>query len=158
MDRREFVWKTLVTGGLATAFAQTVQAEEAAEGIPWQRLLKSAHRRAVELDRPLLVIFTASWCTYCHKLIRETSANPKLAQFITANFVPTLLDFDKETRIVEVLAIESLPTTVVLSPQVDLLLHKPGYMKAETFRDTLNAALVRRTEVQQAKAEAAPLR
>jgi len=158
MDRREFVWNAVITGGFLGGLSRPLPAEEASENIVWQTTLKPAHRLAVELDRPLLVVFTATWCTYCHKLIRETTANEKLATYISAHFIPTLLDFDKETRIVEVLKIESLPTTVVLSPQVDLLLQKPGYMKADAFRQTLSAALIRQAEVQQAKAEAAPLR
>lgn len=152
MDRRTFLWRSVVTGGVLATIPRISHSADPSSLISWQHGLRPAHRLAVEQDKPMLVVFTAKWCTYCHKLIGEVSKNTKLAKYIETNFIPTLLDFDQETRASEVLGVESLPTTVILSPQVDLLLQKPGYMNPEVFQKTLQTALLRRAEIRQANA------
>jgi thioredoxin-like negative regulator of GroEL len=140
MDRRRFVWTALgagalSAGGLATAWAYTPP------GIRWHKDLKTAHRVAMQQNRPLLVLFSASWCTFCHKLERETLREKAMVAFVERSFVPLLLDYDKDARVAKVLEVESLPCTVILSPHADLLGRFVGFAKSDSYRDTLQAAL-----------------
>lgn len=150
MDRREFIGWVAGSAGLAAAPAIGWGLPTSPK-IKWFNELKPAHKVAVQLDKPLLIVFSASWCTYCHKLLRESLSDRKMVTWVTANFVPVLLDFDEDKPIAEVLKVESLPCTVVLSPQADLLLQHNGFQKTDPYRETLQAALDKRTEIQQVR-------
>jgi thioredoxin-related protein len=150
MDRRQFLIRSMaITGVSAVSAASSWSAPLTSSRIAWQTNLRAAHALATEQNRPLLLVFSAEWCHYCHKLIREAGADKSLSAFIMANFIPMQIDFDKEQRIAAVLEVESLPTTVVLSPKIDLLLNKPGYMKVAVFRKTLEEVLLKQAEIQQ---------
>lgn len=79
---------------------------------------------------------------------RETFTDRNLIALIEREFIPITLDFDKETKVVEVLEVEQLPCTVVLSPQADLLLKFVGFAKADAYQKKLQAALTKRAEIQ----------
>lgn len=147
MHRRQFLQGALVAPGVLWGWSGMDAAE--ASAIPWRTNLRVAHTAAIETQRPILIVFSAKWCTYCHKLLREAAADKQTARFINERFIPTMLDFDKEPRIAEVFEVESLPTTIVLSPGVDLLLQKPGYMKQDVFRKTLAAAIPEQAPIRQ---------
>lgn len=147
MHRRQFLQGALLAPGLVWGWSDSEAAE--ASSITWRTDLRAAHTAAVEAQRPILIVFSAKWCTYCHKLLRETTADKQTSRFINERFIPTVLDFDKESRIAEVFEVESLPTTIVLSSGVDLLLQKSGYMKQDVFRKTLAAAIPEQVPIRQ---------
>jgi thioredoxin-like negative regulator of GroEL len=149
MDRRQFCLSVLGAGSATSGVAAWAYTPPK---IRWHKDLRAAHRVAVRDDKPLLILFSASWCTYCHKLQRETLGEKPMVAYVEKNFVPVLLDFDKDHAIAKVLEVESLPCTVVLSPQADLLSRVTGYAKADPYRETLQAALQRQDQVRQAAA------
>jgi thioredoxin-related protein len=109
--------------------------------IQWQRDLRTAQRISKSTGRPILVVFGASWCTYCKKLEAETLGHPSLAEYINTAFVPVHLDFDKDRRAAQILEVKSLPACVVLSAEADLLGTVEGYVRPPEFNKTLNLAL-----------------
>lgn len=148
MNRREFAG-TVLSSLIALTAAQSARSApwSAKSKVTWQKDLRTARDLAVEQEKPLLLVFGASWCTFCHKMQRETFTDRNLAAFIEREFVSIQLDFDKDTKVVELLEIEKLPCTVVLSPQADLLLKFTGFAKADAFRKKLDAALEKRDEI-----------
>ncbi len=155
MDRRRFVATVLGGLGLYSLSTQPALALPFTPKIKWQSDLKTAYRIGKTQDKPLLILFSASWCTYCHKLIRESLGDKAMVEFVESQFVPVLLDFDKDNKIAKILEVESLPCTVILSPQADLLLQKNGFQKSAAYRETLQSALDKRDElIQQARAMA----
>jgi uncharacterized protein YyaL (SSP411 family) len=157
MDRREFgrtVLGAVLTGVILprVVAAATVPAKSK---IPWQKTLRAAHDAAVESDKPLLIVFGAAWCTFCHKMHRETFTDRKLIALIDREFVPIALDFEKEAKVVEALKVEQLPCTVVLSPEADLLLKFVGFAKADEYQKRLLSALAKRAEIRLTKGRSA---
>ncbi len=158
MDRRTFCQQLLGTGigvGSMLQLIDAVPIASAATGatkVPWQKSLKAAQKLALQQDKPMMVVFGASWCTYCHKLDRETFADKRIATFIEREFIPVHLDFDKEPKIAKILEVERLPCTVFLTPQADLLLRSEGFANAKDFQSTLSSVLDKRTEIQQVRA------
>jgi len=61
--------------------------------LPWGPV---AHRRAVELDRPLLVSIGYSACHWCHVMEHESFEDPETAALMNANFV--CVKVDREER------------------------------------------------------------
>lgn len=153
MDRRRFIATVLGTAGFGGFALRSAEALPTSPKIKWHNDLKTAYRVARSQDKPLLILFSASWCTYCHKLIRESLGDKKMVAFVEEQFIPVLLDFDKDNKIAKVLEVESLPCTIVLSPQADLLLQMNGFQKTVAYRETLQSALDKRDElIQQARA------
>jgi len=149
MDRRQFVGQVL---GVTVAACLADRVTFAAEAkLKWQTSLKNAQKIALDENKLLLVVFGASWCTFCHKLERETLVDKKIITLVEREFVPVHLDFDRETRIAKLLDVEQLPATVVLTPQADLRLHHIGYLEAGAYEKNLLSAVQKRADIAQAK-------
>jgi thioredoxin-related protein len=129
---------SLLSGLVAVLLLAEVSfAEGPGKNVHWQKDLKSAHKLAVAQGKPILLVFGAEWCTYCHKLEKNVIDQPETAAYINANFIPVHLDADHEKRIVEILEVDSLPCTVVLSPNADLLGKYDGYAEAKKYNANL---------------------
>lgn len=157
MNRRDFGSAVLMSAWSLSGWSVPLTAAPAAKSkIKWQKDLRSAHDAAVEQKKPLLLVFGASWCTFCHKLHRETFTDRTLAAFIDREFVAVTLDFDDEKKVVEILEVEQLPCTIVLSPEADLLLKSIGFAKPEAYQKKLQQALDKRVEIQLLQATETP--
>lgn len=154
MDRRHFCLSLL---GSSIALSVSAVSAEAAppfatppiQKIRWNYSLKAAHKISIEQDKPLLIVFGASWCTYCHKLERETLGDKRITAIVERDFVPVHLDFDRDGKIAKILEVERLPCTVILSPQADLLMKHEGYAQYKEYNQSLLTALERRSDIQQ---------
>lgn len=154
MDRRRFCLELLGAGAVFEGLARHAAAapptpSPATQKIRWNHNLKAAHKLAIEQDKPLLIVFGASWCTYCHKLERETLGDKRITAVIERDFIPVHLDFDRDAKVAKILEVERLPCTVILTPQADLLLKYEGYSEYKEYRQTLQSALDKRAEIQQ---------
>jgi uncharacterized protein YyaL (SSP411 family) len=120
--------------------------------IHWQTDLKEARAISVQDNRPLLIVFGAEWCTFCHKLERQTLSDPELVEYINTKFVPVKLDVEEHKRIASVLEVESLPASVILSPKADLLGTITGYFDKSEYQASLSDALILDKKLAQASA------
>lgn len=154
MDRRDFCVKLfgsgLALGGLSSiASAETAEVGGTPAKLKWHNALKPAHKLAIETDKPMLIVFGASWCGFCHKLERETLKDKRIVPVIEREFIPVHLDFDRDSKVARILEVERLPCTVVLSPDADLLQKSEGFTDYKGFLKIMQAALEKRTAIQQ---------
>ena len=147
-----------IGGGLAGIMAAAwlvgslPAAEPAAQqGVVWQRDLKAAQKQAARTGRPMLIVFGADWCTHCGRFEQNTLANPTMAGYINREFVPVHLDFDKEQKTAEVLEVQALPCTVILSPEADLLGRVVGAKQPKDYWEALQDAKDEQNRIRQAK-------
>ena len=152
MHRRQFVAAALGATGLAILGEQRVWSAPFGPKLKWQTDLKAARKLAVAEHKLLMVVFTAEWCAFCHKLVDNTISHRDLAPFVDRHFVPVMIDFDENKRIAEILEVDSLPNTVILSPQADLLVQRKGFASVASFKETLQAALDKQAEIVQVRA------
>jgi thioredoxin-related protein len=113
----------------------------AKKAIQWQTDLQEAHKISVKDKRPMLIVFSASWCTYCKKLEKETFTDHKFIDYVNERFVAVKLDFDQHRKTADVLEVKNLPTSVILSPDADLLGTVVGYVQLDKFQKSLETAL-----------------
>lgn len=138
-----------------TAATKPEAPQLAAAKIRWQTDLKEARALSVSENRPLLIVFTAEWCTFCHKLDRTTLSDPVLVEYINSKFVPVKLDAEEHKRIASILEVESLPASVILSPQADLLGTITGYFDRSEYQASLKDALALGKKLQPSSSVAA---
>lgn len=129
------------TGYTIALHAQEPPAAAApAETIEWQPSLKAAHKVAVRENKPILLVWGAEWCRFCHQLESETLAHPALARYINETFVAVHLDYDQDERAREILGVERLPCTIVLTPQAEQLERFEGFHQPADVYQKLSGA------------------
>lgn len=107
-------------------------------GVKWRTDLQAARAEARQQDRPMLVVFGADWCTYCRKMEQTTLADQALSKYINDSFIPVHLDLDHDARVAEILEVERIPCSVMLSPNADLLGRVTGYVDRGQYQQALN--------------------
>lgn len=119
---------------------RTTAAPPDSQGIVWFDDLNAAHKISLKQNKPMLVVFSADWCGYCRKLRKTTLSDPKLAGYVNAAFVPVYLDFDRQKKVAKILGVRSIPCSIILSPQADLLGRQVGYVSVKKYRLVLDDA------------------
>lgn len=110
------------------------------EAITWQKSLKDAHQLAVQQNKPIMIVFGAEWCGPCKQLKKTTLNNPQLAKYINGTFVSVHLDVEAEEQVAKILDVKSIPCTIILSPEADLLGRFEGYMEPAPMYQKLVSA------------------
>jgi thioredoxin-related protein len=159
MDRRIIHWglsglllTSVAMGATATSkpaaksrkaeqIPQSTPLSQSAPSIQWIYDLKSAHEQSKETGKPLLIVCGGPWCVYCKKLEKEVLGHPIIAKYINKTFIAVHLDSEKDQRAVQILEVKSLPTTVILSPEADLLGSVEGFVKPRDYASVLKQAV-----------------
>ncbi|MBC8290121.1 MAG: thioredoxin family protein [Planctomycetes bacterium] len=122
---------------LAAFFASLPAAGAADSGVAWKHNLKKAAAESQRTGKPILLQFKADWCGYCHKMLRETFPDEKLARQIEACFVPVLLDVDENDKLVETIGVNAFPSTIIISPKLDVIGRVRGFHTARSLEKKL---------------------
>jgi thiol-disulfide isomerase/thioredoxin len=116
-------------------------AVQATPGVQWLDDLETARRASVATGRPMLIVFGGQHCVFCKKLDKEVFTHPTLARYINAAFIPVHLDFEKNSRAAKILEVKSLPTSVILSSEADLLGSIEGFVATREFAEVLHKSI-----------------
>ncbi|HEX6986438.1 MAG TPA: thioredoxin family protein [Planctomycetaceae bacterium] len=141
----------LAAAAWLTAVAPAAEPAAKKSAVTWQSDLKAAQKQAVQTGRPMLIVFGADWCTHCGRFEENTLGNPTMAGYINREFVPVHLDFDKEQKTADILEVEALPCTVILSPEADLLGKVVGAKQPKDFWEALQDAKDEQNRIRQAR-------
>jgi thiol-disulfide isomerase/thioredoxin len=104
----------------------TVQRRE----IQWRTDIRAARRESSETGLPILMKFSAKWCGPCKLMKAETFTDPRLAEMINTCFTPVEVDTDQNEQLARQLRIESVPTTMVISADGDIVERREGFQSA----------------------------
>ncbi len=83
----------------------------------WQHHWKEAEKLAAEQNKPLLVVFSASWCPPCKMMKRSVWPDTEVGQAVTAGYVPIYVDVDQPEHAEKVsqYQVSSIPYILVLN-------------------------------------------
>ncbi|MEX0704839.1 MAG: thioredoxin family protein [Planctomycetales bacterium] len=119
--------------------------------IVWRHDMQEAIREAERLDRPLLVRFSASWCTHCSRMEWRTFRDEQVVAHVNGSFVPLELDADANEETLESLGVKLLPTTLVLTADLKEVARITGYKSAEELtRDFAKIAVAKPSATERA--------
>lgn len=79
--------------------------------IDWQPDFATAQRVAAQNDKPLMIVFGATWCGACQSLKKNTLTNARVVE-AAQQWVTVEVDVDQDKKLAAQYGIESLPTTV----------------------------------------------
>jgi len=109
--------------------------------IQWEVTLENAQRLAGQSNRLVLVTFWAPWCTHCKRMEAEVLSNPAVAAELMKNFVPVKINADHFPATAKQYGVTGLPTTVVITPQGQLVESIRGRVETADFLSRLNRAV-----------------
>lgn len=104
---------------------------KATQSVSWGTDLVKGLSSSVETGKPVLLVFTASWCPPCQVMKHEVWTDPTVRQMADSEYHPVLLDIDLEESYpaAEKYHVESIPTILVLDSKGDIK-HRSSTMDA----------------------------
>ena len=124
---RKLMTPALLTAGMWLAFG--VDSAQAAQ-VSWRTDVKTAVREAEQQKKLILLQVTASWCTYCHKMLNQTFSDAQIIEHVNGCFIPLRIDADEQESLVNAIGVDSLPTTVIVSPALKVVDKITGFKTA----------------------------
>lgn len=107
--------------------------------------IEQAWQSAVEKNKPLLVMFTSDHCAYCQKMLSETYGHPLIRRLLTSKAETVLAHAEDYDVLIKRLGIRGFPTTLLVSPQGEVLDVMEGYVDPQEFAKRVNPLLAKRT-------------
>jgi len=112
--------------------------------IDWQDYDPAAVQQALEKNQPVLIKFTADWCTNCKVVDKNVYQNPEIAAFLTQKgFVTIKADTTQESyqATVDYKAVfkepGNIPNTILLNPNTKAITKIRGIFTPEELRQTI---------------------
>lgn len=111
--------------------------------VSWHSDFQQAVNVSRRTGRPLLVKVGADWCGYCQRMDRETFTDRELLSRIGDDFITVELDADQNTELMQKMRIRSLPTVLVMTPELRIAQRTEGFQTATQLVQTLQPYMQR---------------
>jgi thiol:disulfide interchange protein len=108
----------------------------------WQTNMSAAQATAAAEDRPIVVYFWTTWCTYCEDYNREVYADPAVQSELD-DFVKVAVNLDSDepsaSRLQRTYNVNYPPQHVIVTPDGEVLVRINGYAETSDFLSYLEA-------------------
>ncbi|MEX1232630.1 MAG: thioredoxin family protein [Planctomycetaceae bacterium] len=132
--------RNMILGGLICLLLASVgSAGDKESQIHWRKDMKVAYKESQATGKPMFVQFTAGWCGYCKKMEQSTFSDPQVIEFINQTFIPLMIDKERNEKFAQAVGIEGLPTTVVISPQLEMTEKLTGFQSSWELTKALSS-------------------
>lgn len=111
--------------------------------VDWRDDLAKAQAEAKSRDLLLWIQFTGPWCINCRRMDRATFVHPGVVARSRASFVPVKLRSDEHEALAQDLGLTSLPSTVIVRPNGEVVEKYEGYVEPEAYEAMLASVLRR---------------
>ncbi len=108
--------------------------------INWTDSYEEALDLSIAKQKPVFLYFSAVWCSWCREYEKELE-NKRVSSFIERNFVPLILDSDRDRDHFLRFGGRGTPFTVILSYDERVIMSFHGSIKASDLIDVLRLAL-----------------
>lgn len=106
--------------------------------------VEAAWQEVKRTNRPLLLFVSMKDCHFCDKMERETFGHPELSRSIRSLFITAKMKKDvADPQLIQMLGIRAFPTTLVISPEGDLIARIEGFADPKSFVMTVRPALAK---------------
>jgi thioredoxin-like negative regulator of GroEL len=130
-------WKRALAGCLlAFLFAALSHAAAAPQSIPWITDYTAALEQAKTESKPVLVDFTAAWCTWCKRLDDDVYADASAVNALK-DFVCVKVDVDQHPNVALAYNVQTMPRMVVLNVYGEIIGDVTGYQPLGSFLEFL---------------------
>ena len=104
-------------------FYQTFGVDAPVSTIDWRKDFGSAIAEARVSDKPLLLVFSASWCPPCIVMKHEVWPDPDVSEVVKNGFVPLHIDVDdkRDAAIAARYGIRGIPAVLIIDANGDVL-------------------------------------
>ena len=88
-------------------------------------------------QKKVFISFYADWCSYCHKMDRESFQNAEVADYLNRHYIAVKADSDKETKLAREFFVRGLPSSWFLTAEGEKIAGQPGYIPPKKFLQLL---------------------
>ncbi len=141
---------SVLTLTLLTVVSSSLQAEPTrrvesrGKGLFKHATVEQAWKSAVTTKKPLLVMFTSDNCSYCKKMMKETYQHPAIERMLSQSTETVLAHSRDYQGLVQKLGVRGYPSTLLISPEGEVLDFMEGYVEAKAFAERVYPLLHRR--------------
>lgn len=147
------VFRRLLMGSLVVAFSATsdalaqsssrydatVQASQPFQ-MKWYRSTSAATKAAKSSGKQILVFVRSPRCHYCDLMDAHVWSDPQVANALSKDFIPLMLQSDQNRAEIEPLKIKGYPATFLFSSDQKYISRIDGYKKPLDYYKTLKQA------------------
>ncbi|CAA6816124.1 MAG: Unknown protein [uncultured Sulfurovum sp.] len=105
-------------------------------GIPWEKDLDTAFKKAKEEKKILMVMAVSDDCVWCEKMKKKTLSEPKVAKKLE-NYVLVMADRETEDERGQLPPFKHVPVIFFMTHEKETLDNLRGYFSAEDFLEYL---------------------
>ena len=106
--------------------------------LKWSTDFRQAAKESARTKKPMLLHLTAPWCGYCHKMVKETYSDQRISSHVKECFIPVSVNVETNERLVGVIGIEGVPTTVIITPELRIVQKVAGFQTATELEKQLD--------------------
>ncbi|MBN1844540.1 MAG: thioredoxin family protein [Sedimentisphaerales bacterium] len=110
--------------------------------IPWEHDYQKGMALAQQQKKPVLLVFSASWCPPCQMMKKQVYPDPQVMQ-VARSFQPIFVDTDEQEELAKQYEISGIPAYIVLAPNGNRIETIVGSQPAPDFAQKLTEALGR---------------
>lgn len=132
----------VVLGACLAATCQGLVGEEpVGRVVAWETNADRAWDASKTTGRPLLLFVTSEGCTYCEQMERRSYSDRGVASTIRQSYVASKISAEQQPGLVRKLGLRLYPTTVIISPDAQVLATIDGYVEPSVLQQRLAAVL-----------------
>jgi thioredoxin-related protein len=115
-------------------------------GVFDHKTVEEAWKSAIEKKKPLLVMFTSNNCTFCRKMIADTYSNQSIKDLLRGKTESVMAHSDDYAALIKKLGIRGYPSSLLISPEGEVLDFMEGYVAPQEFAKRIGPILDRPAE------------
>jgi thioredoxin-related protein len=109
----------LIVSLVFVAFVAIVFLTQHKEAIAWTEDYQAGLELAKQQKKPVLLVFYKQFTIYTTRAFNDTYKNPDVKKLVEQNFIPILIDVDKQPDLATLYKIDYYPTIYIKRPDSD---------------------------------------